>query len=256
MNIKVSWIMAIFLLTLPLLAQAPDVITMDQEPHHHLVLHNDYVKVFKVEVSPGDSIVLHSHDQDTIAIAIGDQLVTVGIPGKPDVHQKNSDAQVRLQRGGYIHSTHVDGDTPYHTVAVELMHPQTNFHNVCAEILAGQPLNCTEHSTNRSSAYTSEPLLESAETRVQLVRVHPHQSMNLAEAPAGRDAPQVIVALDAASISSEPSQGPEKALQPGDFVWIDGGPGHERVYQNRGEKEARFVEILFPRPTKGQTAGG
>lgn len=56
--------------------------------HHHLALHNEYVKVFDVEVSPGDSIVLHSHDQDTIAIAIGDQLVTVGIPGKPDVHQK------------------------------------------------------------------------------------------------------------------------------------------------------------------------
>jgi hypothetical protein len=35
------------------------------------------------------------------------------------VHQKNTDAQVSLQRSGYIHSTHVDGDTPYHTVAVE-----------------------------------------------------------------------------------------------------------------------------------------
>jgi hypothetical protein len=61
---------------------------MDHEPHHHLALHNDYVKVFNVEVSPGDSIVLHSHDQDTVAIAIGDQLVTVGIPVKPDVRQK------------------------------------------------------------------------------------------------------------------------------------------------------------------------
>ncbi len=158
---------------------------MDQEPHHHLALHNDYVKVFKVEVSPGDSIILHRHDQDTIAIAIGDQLVTVGIPGKPDVHQKNADAQVRLQRGGYMHSTRVDGDTPYHTVAVELMHPRTNFHNVCSEILAGQPLNRTDTATKNSSAFESEPLLESIETRVQLVRVHPHQSMNLAESAVG-----------------------------------------------------------------------
>ena len=246
MNIKVSWIVAIFFLTMPLLAQAPAVITMDQEPHHHLALHNEYVKVFKVEVSPGDSIVLHSHDQDTIAIAIGDQLVTVGIPGKPDVHQKNADAQIRLQRGGYMHSTRVDGDTPYHTVAVELMHPQTDFHNVCAVILPGQPLNCTDTATKNSAAFESEPLLESNETRVQLVRVLAHQSMNLADPAAAGGAPQVIVALDAASISSEPSQGPEKALQPGDFVWIDGGSGHKRVYRNSGEKEARFVEISFP----------
>ena len=91
---------------------------MDHEPHHHLALQNDFVKVFNVEVSP-KSIILHSHDQDTIAIAIGDQLVTVGVPGKPDVHQKNADAQVRLQRSGYTpHSTHVDGDTPYRTVTV------------------------------------------------------------------------------------------------------------------------------------------
>jgi hypothetical protein len=247
MKTKAAWFAAMWLLPLPLFAQDPAVITMDQEPHHHLALHNDYVKVFKVEVSPGDSIVLHRHDQDTIAIAIGEQLVTVGIPGKPDVHQKNEDAQVRLQRGGYVHSTHVDGNTPYHTVAVELLHPQTNFHNVCAVILPGQPLNCPDTAAKASSGYTSQPLLESSETHVQLVRVLPHQSMKVAASSGSRGAPQVIVALDAASISSGSSKGPETALQPGDFVWMDGGPGHERVVQNRGDKEARFLEITFPR---------
>jgi hypothetical protein len=100
MKTNVPWFAVICLLPLLLVAQAPIVPTTDHEPHHHLVLHNDYVKVFSVLVSPGDSIILHSHDQDTVAIAIGDQLVTVGIPGKPDVQQKNADAQVRLQRSG------------------------------------------------------------------------------------------------------------------------------------------------------------
>src|SRR6267154_2082692 len=159
MKTNAACLSAIWLLPLSLFAQTPAVITMDEEPHHHLALHNDYVKVFKVEVSPGDSIVLHRHDQDTVAIAIGEQLVTVGIPGKPDVHQKNADAQVRLQRGGYVHSTHIDGDTPYHTVAVELMRPQTNFHNVCAEVLPGQPLNCPHEAETESTAYSAQPLL-------------------------------------------------------------------------------------------------
>lgn len=112
MKTNTPWFAVMCLLPLSLFAQGPDVITMDQVPHHYLALHNDYVKVFNVVVPPGDSIVLHRHDQDTIAIAIGDQLVTVGVPGKPDIHQKNADAQVRLQRGGYVHSTRVDGDTP------------------------------------------------------------------------------------------------------------------------------------------------
>lgn len=246
-NINAVLFAAMCLLPLPLFAQGPDVITMDQEPHHHLALQNDYVKVFNVEVSPGDSIVLHRHDQDTIAIAIGDQEVTVGIPGKPDVHQKNADAQVRLQRGGYVHSTHVDGDTPYHTVAVELLHPQTNFHNVCAVILPGQPLICPEPAAKHPSSFISQPLLGSEQTRVRLVRVFPHQSMNLAAYSASQDAPQLILALDAASISFGSSKEPEKALRQGDFVWFDAGLRPERAFQNSGGTEARYIEFIFPR---------
>jgi hypothetical protein len=240
-----AWVAVMCLFPVSLPAQASSVITMDQEPHHHLALQNSYVKVFNVEVAPGDSIVLHRHDQDTIAIAIGEQLVTVGIPGKPDVHQKNLDAQVRLQRGGYVHSTHVDGTTPYHTVAVELLHPQSGFHNVCAAILAGQPLNCPEAPADASVASIRLPLLGSYETAVQLVRVLPGQSLNLAANTVPPGASQVIVALDAASISSPAPDGPWKALQPGDFVWMEGGSGHERVYENRGDKETRFIDIIL-----------
>ena len=238
------WLAAVCLLPLPLIAQAPDtthdVITMDQEPHHHLALQNDFVKVFKVEVAPGDSIILHRHDQDTIAIAVGDQEVTVGIPGKPDVHQKNADAQVRLQRGGYVHSTRVDGKTLYHTVAVELLHPQTNFHNLCVEVLPGQPLNCPEIPPKPSAPFNSQLLLESRQTRARLVTVHPHQAMPLVGFPAS----QLVVALDTATISVGPSKESGEALHPGDFVWIDGS--HRRIYQNQNEKETRFIQIIFP----------
>ena len=240
MKTKNVWLAAMWLLPLPLFAQAPDVITMDQEPHHHLALHNDYVKVFKVEVSPGDSIVLHRHDQDTVAIAIGDQLVTVGIPGKPDVHQKNADAQVRLQRGGYMHSTHVDGDMPYHTIAVELMRSQTSFHNVCAVVLPGQPLNCPETPAKASSAYTTQALLDSDETRVRLVSVLAGQNMTIGDL---KDF-QLIVALDPAALSPASGNGPDQTLHPGDFVWfVNGGPS--RVFRNNGKGEARFIGFAF-----------
>jgi hypothetical protein len=247
MKIITDGFIALCLVSLPPLAQTPSVITMDQEPHHHLALQNDFVKVFKVEVAPGDSIVLHRHDQNTVAIAIGEQLVTVGIPGKPDVHQKNADAQVRLQAGGYVHSTHVDGDMPYRTIAVELLRPQTNFHNVCAVVLSGQPMNCPTEGAKPSAASIRLPLLESGETRVHLVRVLPHESLNLTESPVPPGASQVVVALDPAWISSQSPDGLGQKLQPGDFIWIDGGTsGHGRLFQNRSEKEARIIEIIFP----------
>jgi uncharacterized Zn-binding protein involved in type VI secretion len=248
MKTRSIWIAAILLLPTPIVAQDPAVITMDQEPHHHLALHNDEVKVFAVQVAPGDSIVLHRHDQDTIAIAIGEQKVTVGIPGKADVHQVNADAQVRLQRSGYIHSTRVDGDTPYHTVAVELMRPQTNFHNLCVAVLPSEPLNCLPPPARTAPLYTTQPLLKSDQTQARLVSLLPRQSldlsMNLEDAHASPDCPQLIVALDYASIAGS-GNGGEKILQPGDFMWLEGGHGPARIFQNTGPKEARLIDIIF-----------
>ncbi len=239
---------AILLLPAAVIAQAPAVITMDQEPHHHLALRNDEVKVFAVQVAPGDAIVLHSHDRDTIAIAIGEQKVTVGIPGKPDVHQVNADAQVRLQRSGYVHSTHVDGDAPYHTVAVELMRPQTNFHNLCVAVLASEPLNCLPPPVRTAPLYTTQPLLKSDQTQARLVSLLPRQSldlaMNLEDAHASPASSQLIVALDTASISGSASE-PDKVLQPGDFMWLEGGARTARVLQSPVGKEARFIDIVF-----------
>jgi hypothetical protein len=243
MKIKAAVFAALWLLPTFLVAQTSAVPTMDHEPHHHLALHNDYVKVFNVEVAPGDSIILHSHDQDTIAIAIGDQLVTVGIPGKAVPPSKNADGQVRLQRSGYIHSTHVDGNTPYHTVAVELMQPQTGFHNVCAEILPGQPLNCPQIDPNLRIVSNSQPLLESNVTQAWLISLLPHKSFKV-----GDSEPEVIVALDAATISGT-SKEPEKWLKAGDFVWLDGGSGQGRLYKNDASKDARFIKIDF-KPVK------
>lgn len=233
---------AILVLAIPIFAQTPAVPTMDHEPHHHLVLHNDFVKILDVVVSPGDSIVLHRLDKDTIAIAIGEQLVTVEIPGKADVHQKNADAQVRLQRSGYMHSTHVDGNTPYHTAAVELVHPQrTDFHNVCAEVLVGQPLNCPKGSTKDLSGFSTQPLLASDETEVFLVRVHPHQAITPDNFPIGG----AIVALDPAVARLVFIKSPDKRLQPGDFLWLNRVPDHEYLYQNDSDKEARAIEFVF-----------
>jgi quercetin dioxygenase-like cupin family protein len=241
---KTVWIgmAAACLLAGSLAAQTSSIITMDQEPHHHLALHNDFVKVFKVEVAPGDSIVLHRHDQDTVAIAIGEQLVTIGIPGKPDVHQKTPDGQVRLQAGGYVHSTHVDGATPYHTIAVEMLNTQTNFHNVCASILPGQPMNCPDAAASASSSagYTSQPLLDSDQTRVRLVRVLPGQSITIGDL---KDF-QLIVVLDPAALSAESRKGPGQVLHPGDFVWIANG-SPSRLIKNDGQGEARYILFAF-----------
>jgi hypothetical protein len=216
----VVWVAAIWLAQVHLLAQtatvAPfSVITMSEEPHHHREMHNDYINVWVSKAAPGDSISLHRHDHDAVTVAIGNQQVTVGIPGKPDVHQKNADGQVRIQPTGYIHSTHVDGRESYDTVAIELLQAQTGKRNLCAAVMAGQPLNCPEAPGIGSSLeQIIQPQFESDQTRIQVVRVPAHQTVDLGDGPDF----QLIVALDPASISPASGKGLYQILNPGDFV--------------------------------------
>jgi hypothetical protein len=229
---------ALCFLPLWLVAQVPSVITMAQEPHHHLVLQNGLVNVYDAQAAPGDSLQLHRHDHDAIAIAIGDQITTVGVPGKPDVHSKNADGQVRMQRSGYVHSTHVDGDTNYFTVAVELLRTQTGAHNLCAAVLADQPLNCPADAASASSV--SRPQFETDQTHIEVLRVRPHQTVSFGNL----SSPQLIVTLDSASITAVSGGGPDQMLRPGDFVWFDKG-GASRVLENKNDKEVRVVTIAL-----------
>ncbi|HET6142087.1 MAG TPA: hypothetical protein VFE02_01170 [Candidatus Acidoferrales bacterium] len=94
MKMKVAWLVPLGFLPRSFLAQssaetASAIPKMDHEPHHHLVLHSNYVKAFTVEVAPGDSVSLHSYGHNTIAIATGERSVIAGIQGKTVLPSKN-----------------------------------------------------------------------------------------------------------------------------------------------------------------------
>jgi hypothetical protein len=236
-----AWFTVMLFLPLPLAAQAPSIITMAEEPHHHLALHNNYVNVYNAEAAPGDSLQLHRHNHDAVAIAIGDQTVTVGIPGKPDVHTKNADGQVRMQVSGYVHSTHNDSKSAYHTIAIEVLQPQTGEHNLCAPVLAGKLLSCPDGAANRSSSKRIDvPQFASNQTHILTVHVPAHQDVKIAN-PAQSE---LVVALDPASISPASGSGPDELLRQGEFLWFDKG-APARTMKNGSDKEIRFVELTF-----------
>jgi hypothetical protein len=236
-----AWLAVLLILPLSLAAQAPSIITMAEEPHHHLALHNEYVNVYNAEAAAGDSLLLHRHNKDAIAIAIGDQTVTVGIPGKADAHTKNADGQVRMQLSGYVHSTRNDGQAAYQTVAIELLHPQTGERNLCATVLPGKPQNCPAAAAQASSAkHIDLPQFASDQTRVQTVRVLPHQDVKIAN-PAQSE---LIVALDPATITPASGKGPDEMLRAGEFLWFEKG-APARTLKNGGAKEVRFIELTF-----------
>src|SRR5689334_11933043 len=212
--------------------QESPILPLEAEPHHRLALQNEYVKVYRVEVAPHDAVKLHRHDTDAISLSLSDSLVTVHFPGKPDVQQRLTNGQIRLQARGYVHSTSVDGETPFRNVTVELLMPQTGERNGCAPVMANEPLHCEgPHPVVGLGA----PQFETAETVVGLLSVRPHERVVIGESARAT----LIVALDAGA-SHWSENGRASSLRAGDFVWLDKGKAG-KVLRNDGETEVRLV---------------
>jgi hypothetical protein len=219
-------------------AQEPSVIPLKSEPHHRLILHNDLVNVYSVQVQPKDSVLLHKHDLDAIGIMLSDAEITVRVPGKPDSHQKVVAGQLRLQQAGYVHSTSIDGDTAYRNVTVELILPQQERRNICNSVMSAQPLNCPSARAD-SVASLEQPQFETNQTKINLIRLKPQHSITLDASAQSR----LIVVLGDTAVVSGVNVGP-KALGSGDILWRDSNSSGE-VFENAGSKDARLITFVF-----------
>ncbi len=239
MNSRRALMAAALFVPLACCAQETSIPPLKSEPHHHLVLHNDFVNVYSVEVQPHDSVQLHRHEADGIGIMLSDSQITVHAPGKPDAHQTVTNGQLRLQSAGYVHSTSVDGDTPYRNVTVELLAPQRSPQNLCAALIATQPTRCPESTTKPHLVrHKEEPQFQTEETEITLIRILPGQSVTL-DAPA---LPQLLVILDAVEGATENSS--IKPLRAGDFLWRDVDAAAQ-VLKNASGREVRVVAFAF-----------
>jgi hypothetical protein len=230
-------------------AQTPAVIPLASEPHHHLVFHNQYVNLYQVEVAPHDSVVLHRHDFDAISIMMSDTHVTVYAPGKPEAQRQVIDGQIRLQPQGYVHSTLIDGGAPYRNLTIELLLPQEGARNLCAAVIATQPLDCPGAQDARPhEAHMERPQFETNRTSVTLIRVLPHQDVTLGEP--GRA--ELIVVMDEDVAVEGDGSGTQHLLHSGNFVWLDKGTA-TLIFKNKGAKEARLISFKL-RPIESAEA--
>jgi mannose-6-phosphate isomerase-like protein (cupin superfamily) len=174
-------------------ASAP--VPVGEEPAHHLTLENARLRAFRVEVPPHGATLLHQHDRDYIWVAIGDSKIVHAVPGKPEVHIEVPDATVRFTRGGFAHVARNESDRPFRNVTIEFLAPQTGGRNLCAQVLADQPMNCPGGAaalpTGQKGASTLA-VFESDQTRLSLLTLGP----GAAYAVESSNAPPVFVALE------------------------------------------------------------
>jgi hypothetical protein len=173
-------------------AQAPAVapVPIGEEPSHHLVIANARVRIFRVEVAPHASTLLHQHDNDYFWVALGDAKIANAVRGKPEVSLAAADGSLHFARGGFAHVARNESDAPFRNVTVELLRPQTKPRNLCAQAVADEPASCPPEGMRGDRAIVPE--LETDQSRVGLLRLEPGEryTVNASKAP------PVLIALD------------------------------------------------------------
>jgi hypothetical protein len=123
MNGKVmkKLLIAFLLLAAPVFGQTAsiEVVPVDQEPSHHLVFENEYVRVFSVEVAPHSETKYHQHDRDYVGVILGDADVESVRLGEATVSLKLKDGEARFTKGGFAHKAVNKSDKPFKNVTVE-----------------------------------------------------------------------------------------------------------------------------------------
>src|SRR5229473_4988435 len=137
----------------------PGPVPISEEPHHRLVLQNDFTKVYNVMVSPLDATLLHQHDHPYLYVTLGPADIINAIVGKPELHQILQDGETHYSPGNFAHIARTDSGVPFHNITIELIHPQGTSKNLCKDVLAGAPADCPEKpaTNNNSKAKKNQP---------------------------------------------------------------------------------------------------
>ncbi len=238
---KIVSCLALLVLAFSLSAQAPEPAPLAHgsvpgEPHHHLRIENEYVRVYYVEVPPHENTQLHQHDHDYIYVSLGAADVVNAVRDKPEVHLVLKDSETHFTRGGFAHVARNLSDAPFRNITIELLHAQGEAHNECGFVIPDRGGAICDPPFASEWADTQ---FETTEVRLDLVWLfangkHTESTSKLAFLVVGLGGPQVRINAKGKS---------PKTLRKSEVQWFE--PESEVQFSHEGAEVAQFLEMTF-----------
>jgi hypothetical protein len=96
------------------------VVDIAEEPRHHLVLENEFVRAFAVEIPPQDRTLCHRHPREYLLyVASGSEIISAA-RGEEPKRLSYGDGECELSVAGLVHVVENLGAKPFRNVVVEL----------------------------------------------------------------------------------------------------------------------------------------
>ncbi len=97
------------------------VVPIEQEPRHHLVIENELVRAFAVEIAPHDRTLCHHHPHDYLLYVAGDGEIISAARDEEPKQFSYRDGECELSPAGLVHVVENLGDTAFRNVVVEFL---------------------------------------------------------------------------------------------------------------------------------------
>jgi quercetin dioxygenase-like cupin family protein len=223
----------LFLLIPFLAAQTTTEVAITAEPSHHLVLENEYVRVFKVEVAPHAATLMHRHGHDYVAVTIGDAHISNEVEGKSPLEVNLHDGGTGFTPGNFAHIARNLSDQPFRNVTIELMQDEKLKQN-----LSPWPEESGEKTFagGRTKILFVKDGVRVSEVNIEpgaVTPIHHHDGTHLAVA---------VTDLDLRSDVEGHGAQSEK-MRAGDVAWLPGNLTH--TVTNQSKNPARLVTVEF-----------
>jgi mannose-6-phosphate isomerase-like protein (cupin superfamily) len=226
--------LAFLLVAVALAAQTPNEVEITNEGHHHQVLQNDFVRVFKVEVGPKEATLMHRHRHDYLYISLGPADVSNEVEGKSPVQLKLQDGQAGFLPGNFAHIARNLAPTPFSNVTIELMQDEK-------ARTTPSPKWDEERGLQVLHGGTQEILFVKDGARVSVIELQPGGMIPSHH----HNGPHLVVAITDLDLRSDiEGRGPTSSQsKSGEVKWVPGGYTH--TLTNISKQPAKFVTVEF-----------
>lgn len=205
-----------------LMAAGQAAVPADQEPHHHVLLKNEYIEVIRATLAPGEITGYHIHASDGAGVELSDDTTAEQFLGEPE--GKPSSARI-----GDVWAEPLPNGKPYtHRV-----------HNVGSTRMDLIDLVFLQKPSPASVAPAAPVAAENAEVRVYKWGLAPGASTAMHT----HEKPYLIVAVTPMHLkmSARDGRSLSEDVKPGDFHWIDSKVTH--ALTNDGAADSTLVEF-------------
>src|SRR5260370_30763987 len=223
----------------------PTAVPIPKEPHHHLVLENDYVRVFRVSLPAHDATLVHQHDVPYLYISLGPADVINAVQGRPEARIVMADGQVGYSSGHFAHIARTDAGSSFDNVTIELLHPQGTPRNRCAKIVDGPINNCPDEEQTRDGIASRAlnmpiPVLETNEILLTSGSV----GAKAGYIQSGSQPAQLLIALDSSGVRVEVRGQLSRAVHCGETLWLPAG-NPPAIFSLGEQGSSRFLLLAF-----------